>query len=91
MLSMFYLHSSLQQDLWKRVGDESERTSVAVRFVDWFTNRGENYEHNMQVIDRHLKNLVTPEQQGYPRPTTHLPLSKVAYSTLSPEFIASSS
>jgi hypothetical protein len=30
-----------------------------MRFVDWFTSRGENYEHNMKVIDKHLNNLAT--------------------------------
>jgi len=35
-----------------------ERIDVAVRFVDWFTQRGENYEHNMKVIDKHIGNLA---------------------------------
>lgn len=28
-----------------------------MRFVEWFTSRGENYEHNMRTIDKHLSNL----------------------------------
>lgn len=40
------------------VSAESERLAVAMRFVDWFTSRGENYEHNMKVIDKHLKGLL---------------------------------
>lgn len=37
---------------------EADRLAVAMRFVDWFTSRGENYEHNMKIIDKHLKGLV---------------------------------
>ena len=40
------------------VNAESEKLAVAMRFVDWFTSRGENYEHNMKVIDKHLKGLT---------------------------------
>jgi hypothetical protein len=28
-----------------------------MRFVEWFTSRGENYEHNMKTIDKHLSHL----------------------------------
>jgi hypothetical protein len=37
---------------------ESERVSIAVRFVEWFTSRGQHYEHNMKIIDKHLKGLI---------------------------------
>eukprot|EP01034_Spumella_vulgaris_P026732 gene26732-33356_t len=56
------------QTLEARVEQESERTSVAVHFVDWFMARGENYEANMQIIDRHLQKLTKPEVRGIPRP-----------------------
>jgi hypothetical protein len=52
---------------------ESDRTSVAVHFVDWFMARGENYEANMQIIDRHLQKLTQPEQRGKPRPQMSMP------------------
>ena len=29
-----------------------------MRFVEWFTERGVSYEHNMQVIDKHIGNLA---------------------------------
>ena len=49
------------QMLEHKMQTDSDRLSVAMRFVDWFTNRGENYEHNMRIIDKHLKDLiVTP-------------------------------
>lgn len=38
---------------------ESARLKVAMRFVDWFTSRGENYEHNLKLVDKHLRNLAT--------------------------------
>ena len=41
-----------------RLSTDEERLSVAMRFVEWFTSRGENYEHNLQIIDKHLKGLV---------------------------------
>jgi hypothetical protein len=34
--------------------------AVAVRFVNWFTDRGSTYEHNLQAVERHLKTLVAP-------------------------------
>ncbi|KAJ1438781.1 hypothetical protein B484DRAFT_444391 [Ochromonadaceae sp. CCMP2298] len=50
------------QVLDQRVQKESEKTALAIKFVDWFSSRGENYEHNMQIIDKHLKGLVvSPE------------------------------
>jgi len=54
------------QELEKVVSSESDRLAVAMRFVDWFTSRGENYEHNMKVIDKHLKGLlVSPNAGGH--------------------------
>jgi nitrogen fixation/metabolism regulation signal transduction histidine kinase len=50
------------QSLEQRILEESERTSVAIKFVDWFTARGENYEHNIKIIDRHLRELVPSEE-----------------------------
>lgn len=37
---------------------EAQKLSVAMRFVDWFTSRGENYEHNLKLVDKHLRNLA---------------------------------
>jgi RNA polymerase-interacting CarD/CdnL/TRCF family regulator len=45
--------------LEKQLEAESLKLAVAMRFVDWFTSRGENYEHNLKVIDKHLHNLVS--------------------------------
>lgn len=39
--------------------DLSARLAVALRFVEWFTHRGETYEHNMKIIDKHLHGLAT--------------------------------
>jgi hypothetical protein len=40
----------------------TERMDVAIRFVDWFTNRGEQYEHNIRVIDKHMGNLANNQR-----------------------------
>eukprot|EP01031_Cornospumella_fuschlensis_P024985 gene24985-30183_t len=40
------------------LSSESRRVDLAIRFVDWFTQRGESYEHNIQLIDKHLKDLA---------------------------------
>lgn len=48
------------------MSQESGRLAVAMRFVDWFTSRGENYEHNMKIIDKHLKGLVVSGAGGAP-------------------------
>lgn len=34
-----------------------EKAALAVRFVEWFTERGDAYEHNLQTVDRHLSKL----------------------------------
>ena len=39
--------------------DLKTRLAVALRFVEWFTHRGETYEHNMKLIDKHLNGLAT--------------------------------
>jgi hypothetical protein len=46
------------QELEAELAAEKQKTSVAVRFVQWFTERGENYEHNLKVLDKHIGNLA---------------------------------
>ena len=38
--------------------EESSKLAIAMRFIDWFVSRGENYEYNMKIIDKHLGNLA---------------------------------
>jgi len=33
------------------------KVKISSEFVDWFTQRGEAYEHNMSAVDNHLKQL----------------------------------
>lgn len=40
------------------LASESARLAVAMRFIDWFTSRGENYEHNLRLVDKHLGKLT---------------------------------
>lgn len=37
---------------------QNEKLGIVTRFVEWFTSRGENYEHNLKIIDKHLGNLA---------------------------------
>jgi hypothetical protein len=37
---------------------QNEKLGIVTRFVEWFTSRGENYEHNLKIIDKHLSNLA---------------------------------
>lgn len=68
------------QVLEQRLVEESERIALALRFIDWFTTRGENYEHNLKIIDRHLKDLVTSDKT--PRVHSYyLPGNRVQFNT----------
>ena len=44
-----------------KLEQESAKVGVAMRFVDWFIGRGENYEHNLRVVDKHLSNLTSAQ------------------------------
>lgn len=62
---------------------DSRRISVAMKFVEWFSNRGENYDHNLRILDRHLKDLVTSEQT--PRVHSYfLPGNRVQFTSAEP-------
>eukprot|EP00939_MAST-03C_sp_MAST-3C-sp1_P002230 g2230.t1 len=41
----------------------SDQIAVVLRFIDWFTERGSAYEHNSNVLERHLRDLVC-QQNG---------------------------
>lgn len=38
--------------------------AIAMRFIEWFTHRGEIYEQNMKIIDKHLQNLSHAAVKG---------------------------
>lgn len=48
------------------VSKQQTQVQIALRFVEWFTQRGDTYECNMQVIDKHLKQLATSSVGGIP-------------------------
>lgn len=48
-----------QEEANKSASYEKHRVDIAMRFVDWFTSRGEGYEHNMRLIDKHLGKLTS--------------------------------
>jgi len=47
------------KELEQKLEIETARVAIATRFIEWFTTRGENYEHNLKLIDKHLGNLTT--------------------------------
>jgi len=47
------------KELEEKLEIETARVAIAMRFVEWFTTRGENYEHNLKLIDKHLGNLTS--------------------------------
>lgn len=48
--------------LESNMGEAQGRLDVAIRFVDWFTQRGEQYEHNIRIIDKHISNLANSQR-----------------------------
>ena len=50
--------SFLLQALEGELASQNERLSIVTRFVEWFTSRGESYEHNIKIIDKHLGDLT---------------------------------
>ena len=41
---------------------------IALKFVDWFSNRGEGYEHNMTALDRRLDGMVRSAREASAEP-----------------------
>lgn len=41
---------------------DSRRIAVAMKFIEWFTSRGENYDHNIKILDRHLRDLISSDK-----------------------------
>lgn len=44
----------------------SHSLDVALKFVDWFANRGHAYEHNLNAIDRTLASMVLADRAKCP-------------------------
>eukprot|EP00903_Cladosiphon_okamuranus_P015561 g14366.t1 len=40
------------------------------RFVDWFSSRGQAYEHNLAAVERHIENLATRSVGARARPAS---------------------
>lgn len=56
--SQFQVLSATVGNIGSVQEEEAQKLKVAMRFVDWFTSRGENYEHNLKLVDKHLRNLA---------------------------------
>ena len=57
--------------------EESKRITISIRFIDWFINRGKNYEHNINIIDKHLKDLLYTNDKSAKLHTYYLPGNQV--------------
>jgi hypothetical protein len=67
-----------QQATERELSQTVNGLSIVSRFVQWFTERGDSYEHNLQIIDGHLRNLVKNQSPllsagGGAYPSTLLP------------------
>mmetsp|Transcript_42754 Transcript_42754/g.86446 ORF Transcript_42754/g.86446 Transcript_42754/m.86446 type:complete len:493 (-) Transcript_42754:314-1792(-) len=62
---------SLRQDvhtLATAKDEQGKQLGLALRFIDWFSDRGESYEHNLRALDSQLGNLAersAPRRQPY--------------------------
>ncbi|CAM9485459.1 unnamed protein product, partial [Sphacelaria rigidula] len=45
-------------------------SDLAARFVDWFSSRGEAYEHNLGAVEKHIENLATRSVGARARPAS---------------------
>ena len=53
-------HASLRKgftEVSEIVSSLCEKSSLFVRFMEWFSSRGRSYEQNLRVVDDHLKRL----------------------------------
>jgi hypothetical protein len=57
-------------ELEELVAEEQKKLMVAMRFVEWFVERGTSYEQNIKVLDKHIENLAK----------ANLPASRQPYS-----------
>lgn len=56
------------EDLQTVIEAEVQKTTVMMRFMEWFTDRGVSYEHNMQVLDKHIENLAKASHPSARKP-----------------------
>ena len=62
---------NLVQEMFHRMEAESSRVDLSVRFINWFTQRGEAYEHNIKIINNHLKQLTDDVHPSDRQPFTN--------------------
>ncbi len=48
----------------RQLKEEARRTDICLRFIDWFSERGVNYEHNIRAIDTHLDRWARGSVRG---------------------------
>jgi hypothetical protein len=53
-----------------------------MKFIEWFTNRGEHYDHNLRILDRHMKDLLVTQDGKQPKVHSYfIPGNRVQFST----------
>lgn len=71
------------QSIHQRLIEDDKKIEIAIRFIDWWTDRGKLYEHNMKIIDRHLEDLVSSKK--IPRVhTVHFPENQLRFEPVDP-------
>mmetsp|Transcript_12167 Transcript_12167/g.43016 ORF Transcript_12167/g.43016 Transcript_12167/m.43016 type:complete len:82 (+) Transcript_12167:1109-1354(+) len=46
--------------------EHRNKLDLALRFIDWFSTRGEAYEHNLHAMDRRLGGMVLADRDKMP-------------------------
>lgn len=57
--NQLFIYLIFPQNIYDNIHKHERELLIALRFIEWFTNRGDIYEYNMKVIDNHLKNIST--------------------------------
>lgn len=47
-----------------------KQVQIALRFIHWFSSRGQAYDHNFRLVENHLKKLAVLEDAPTTTTTT---------------------
>lgn len=61
----------LEIDAWATIAKSQHislerKLDLALRFIDWFSSRGEQYEHNYNIIEKNLADISVKSVEGKP-------------------------
>lgn len=46
------------KEIKEEISTLTKQSDCCIRFIEWFSERGEAYEHNMATIERNINHLV---------------------------------